>query len=1038
MTDRPGRLTALGMLVTATWTLSLGAGCSQREREATSTYYDRKIAPILETSCVSSATGSACHVTADDRGNALGNLDVTSYTMVSKRRDLLADYGPYGMPNLLLKNVPPFQMLLTAWDGTSEVVTTDITHMGGTPVDLTSPSFTVLERWLERGATENNAIPPPPTRTLKPCITTLRKDSKFDPTTDPATPDYQLFVDTVNPVLVKDCSAANCHGAVSSSLYLTCGETPEQVRWNYFAAGDYVASNAPNSEILRRALEPSQGGVYHDGGAIYSTPNDPNYQAVLRWIEDKGGPTNIPTEAGFDLFAKRVQPMLAKRGCMVLGCHSPLGFNDYRLQAGSAGYFSLPATRANYEATLKQVSIESPDPNASRLVRKNLPPDALGGIRHRGGPLLASGGDPSSCDMAAATTGPLDEQDPYCVIAAWIAAERLDRMQAARPLSGILYVRRPPAPLPDRPQDYESYAPGADLRLAGATIDADGNVTLDGSDSSLLAGCGLTAATADVRRPAVSWDATRLAFSARTAADEPLRIYTADADGSGCAVEPVIDAPPVDDDGQGVPTNGELVHNFDPAFAPDGRLVFVSTRGNTKNVGAFSYSGPQRTPADPSKLNANLYVLEGGQVRQLTFLTNQELTPAFKQNGQVLFTVEKRVPGFYQLAGRRINADGGDYHPLIGQRRTVGFSQVTDLVHLADQNFAAIFSERGAAHGAGTVIVVNRSLGPDQLSTDPADYTVDPSTIDYPSSDFYQRSLRVLDPAATGRVEGGTQGAYRNVSPLPGRRLLVSYAANVTDLSSFSGNFDVVMLDTVSGARIPLGGLDDPAQDELWPVAVYARYDRGVFISSLATGANGAGVIYTSDDGEPRIDRSDLTFLDVPLIFSLAFQNTRSQRFIPDITGVEVWESLPPEGITSLDDPSPFITTDQFGPVYARRRLVGRASLLDDGSARFQIPGGIPLLFGLNVQLAGDPGPTMHHQREEGQFYPGEWTRLSFRREVFDAFCGGCHGSVSGLETDVAVSADVITQASRALANESEPAVLVGTPAGEITGPPFP
>ncbi len=40
------------------------------------------------------------------------------------------------------------------------------------------------------------------------------------------------------------------------------------------------------------------------------------------------------------------------------------------------------------------------------------------------------------------------------------------------------------------------------------------------------------------------------------------------------------------------------------------------------------------------------------------------------QDGRLIFTTEKRAPGFYQLALRRQNLDGGDYHPLYAQRGT--------------------------------------------------------------------------------------------------------------------------------------------------------------------------------------------------------------------------------------------------------------------------------------------------------------------------------------------------------------------------------
>jgi hypothetical protein len=109
-----------------------------------------------------------------------------------------------------------------------------------------------------------------------------------------------------------------------------------------------------------------------------------------------------------------------------------------------------------------------------------------------------------------------------------------------------------------------------------------------------------------------------------------------------------------------------------------------------------------------------------------------------------------------------------------------------------------------------------------------------------------------------------------------------------------------------------------------------------------------------------------------------------------------------------------------------------------DGSTRAQIPVGIPLLFGVLSQFAGESGPTQHHQLEETQYYPGEWVTLSFRRELFNGFCGGCHGATTGKEHDVSVKPDLLSQASQAIAKQSSPQSVVTTPRGEPQGPPFP
>jgi hypothetical protein len=57
-------------------------------------------------------------------------------------------------------------------------------------------------------------------------------------------------------------------------------------------------------------------------------------------------------------------------------------------------------------------------------------------------------------------------------------------------------------------------------------------------------------------------------------------------------------------------------------------------------------------------------------------------------------------------------------------------------------------------------------------------------------------------------------------------------------------------------------------------------------------------------------------------------------------------------------------------------------------------------------------------QREAMQFYPGERSKQSLPRTLFNGVCAGCHGSISGRELDVGVNVDVLTSASRTLASD--------------------
>lgn len=1050
------RMRMAWLVVIVAGAAALGAGCETKE-PVKSTYFDRSISPILTTSCVRGPTGAGCH-SVDPKGNALGNLDVSTYEGLKKRPDLLVDYGPYGQPAFLLKNVEPAQIEVQGYDGIKTVITTDIKHAGGSILDPTGSGYQTLRRWIQNGAAENNTGVIAKTFSRNPCSSILPSRAEFDLSKDPPGGDFQSFKSSVNPVLtghIEDetlakiaCAASNCHGNLSNALYLTCGDTPEQVRWNYLASEEYLAQTPEQSELLRRPLAPQQGGAYHEGGVMYSSPSDDAYRRIEAWAAEHGPLKASKTDPGFVFFAHKVQPVLVKKGCMLLQCHSASIFHDYRLHGGSGGSFSLSVTRQNYDLSLAQLSLESADPNASRLVRKNLyRPEVCGvagcdqpqGIAHRGGPLLEDFGGSratvKACEDAKYDydNGDLDKIPAYCVVAEWHRREREARPLA--PLSAIIYVKRPLGST-KRAQDFDVYAPGADLRRVGATI-VDGAVTL-GADTSLTAGCGLSVATADIRRPQVSWDGTRVAFAARSSASEPLAIYEMSSDGSACAKHPIINGTPAS-------ANGLLIHNFDPTYSPPeggvSRIVFASTRGNLKDD-SYDYHGPQRTPADPTKPNSNLYVLEPdpaapvqSRVRQLTFLLNLERQPSFMSDGRIIFTSEKRAPHFYQLALRRLNLDSGDYHPLYAQRGTIGYPEASQVVELADKDFATIFSTPTTAAGGGAIGVFNRSIGIDFTSTDPKEFVIDPGVLDpaQPQSldpQFFLHSLRFPDGAANAHPGTPTSGLYMSPAALPSTQFLVSFGA-ASDAASFNGDYDVYVMSSTTGIKTKLFG--DATSAEVEAVGVYARFPRPIFKSTIAE-PNGHTTVF-----EDRSE-SEIYVVDFPVLSTLVFQNTPTGRLIdPEVKTFDVYEDLPPtQEVASFEQGGSFVATDEYGKVYVRRRLLGTAALEDDGSVKFRIPGGLPIVLGLPKTKLSATLNLPRFQREAMSFAPGEYTHQSFKANLFGSLCGACHGSMSGRSVDAALQPDFVTQASETIARDKGPFDMNKPPAarGAITGPP--
>lgn len=991
-----------GVVLLALTGLAVG-GC-EPDLPPDGSYFDDHIAPVFEGSCLHNAGG--CHV-ADDRGEAPGNLDLASYDSLMRRQDLLATYGPYPVPTLLLKTGTPVQVYVetldppdpTRPDERSTRVTVDIRHAGGRIITQGTSTDGLLRRWLSSGYTRTGV----PARRDGAggdgtCVAGTGTATGFDPDAPPAdAASFDRFVRDAAPTLRARCSSAACHGAALADFHLACGDDVAEQRWNWFIATQFLGDPVERSELLRRPLPPERGGSFHGGGAIFDGTSDPAWARMRDWAAstvatDPAHYREADATPGYRFFANRVIPVFVREGCMVLGCHSPIGLR-FQLRGGSGGAFSTFARRRNYALARAFLSLESDDPTRSRLIEKNLfAPGTSGngeGITHRGGALFEDEGR-ERCGDFDVEHGDLDQVPSFCVLAHWQALERGEaiargEVQPSPSPRGVLFVERPLGV--GRPTEIDVYRPGADLRLADASLDTTGALSL-GAGTSLMAGCGLDVGSADVRGPASSWDGTRIAFSARTSESTPARLYWADATGGGCELIPGVASAA---DG----ANGILTHDLDPAFAPDGTIVFVSTRGDLDRSDTPS-QGPTRTPARLEP-NANLFVFDPTtqSVRQLTFLLDQELAPSLMGDGHVIYTTEKRADDFHMLALRRQLLDGGDYHPLYASRESLGFDSATEVVELIDGRFAFVAGELDAADGAGSIAVFDRSLGPDQDDRDPTDRA-------------YVHSLRTM-----------AAGTFRSPSPLPSGRILVSCAS-----AAAPADFDLCELDPRTGDVRALAGVVGRAEIEA--VAIYARSHR------LIARSDGREIDHPIL--EPGATDAVVRFTDFPMIESLMFTNTRTYRPIDHrIGGIELLSPRPPPtGITRFEDlPADRVITDTRGRFWRDRRSLGVVMLLPDGSTRIRLPGGTPLMFAptdaagraldFDVNMPFE-GPLV--QREAEQYYPGERITRSVPRQFFNGLCGGCHGSISGREIDVAVSLDVISGASTDLARLTDPVDL--------------
>ncbi|HEY0708262.1 MAG TPA: hypothetical protein VGG33_15765, partial [Polyangia bacterium] len=486
------------------WRLVIGAGviasgllaACEKQEPSVRHHYDQRIQPIFDSFCVGNT--SPCHRIDPATGSALGNLDLSSFEAVQKRRDVLRNYGAYPQPLLLAKALPDASLLIPY---AGKLLPGEIRHAGGKTLSPSSDAFFELKRWLDAGATRDGQSPAPEARSgVGACSPFTGEKPAVEIDRNSAA--YQGFTAQVGNDLVASCGFSNCHGSSQADFRLTCGDTEAARDANFARAAAFVAlapARVEESEILLRPLAPQSGGLSHTGGSFFSNRDDRTWKALRDWAAlVQQAPAKVAARNnGKTFFAAQVMPVLLKRGCALEGCHSPNGFNDFRLRPGSVGFLAPVALDRNYETALHEfMSLDTPDVRQSRLVKKNLLPSG-GGITHRGGPLLESPGS----DTNAPCPAPFDPAtaSAFCVFEEWHRLERADHaasVSAGDASVPFAFIARPADG--DGPLDFDTFRGGADLRLGTARLGARGRVEAVDDIKSALAGCAELARRGDL------------------------------------------------------------------------------------------------------------------------------------------------------------------------------------------------------------------------------------------------------------------------------------------------------------------------------------------------------------------------------------------------------------------------------------------------------------------------------------------------------------------------------------------------------------
>lgn len=99
---------------------------------------------------------------------------------------------------------------------------------------------------------------------------------------------YDEFVASVAPVLSKHgCNTAACHGGSTGVTFRLSPRDARDLAFDFAQASRQVYPQDPvESPLIMKPLAEECGGDTHAGGAYFYSFDDPDYVAMLTWIEN--------------------------------------------------------------------------------------------------------------------------------------------------------------------------------------------------------------------------------------------------------------------------------------------------------------------------------------------------------------------------------------------------------------------------------------------------------------------------------------------------------------------------------------------------------------------------------------------------------------------------------------------------------------------------------------------------------------------------------------------------------------------------------
>jgi hypothetical protein len=210
----------------------------------------------------------------------------------------------------------------------------------------------------------------------------------------------------------------------------------------------------------------------------------------------------------------------------------------------------------------------------------------------------------------------------------------------------IAYVKRPVSAL-GNPTDAVVTGQGGDLFIRDKSSPSGTETNITGS---------LTNGTGDVAHPNVSFDGAKIVFAMRRPIDANWGIWEYDT-ASKTPRRIACDATAQGDD-------------TEPAYLPDGRIVFISNRQETTKSQMQAQGKTPYTYVDEydREQTAVLHVMnsDGSNCRQISFDQSHDRNPTVLSNGQILYSRWDHVGDRNQFTIFSVNPDGTNLFVVYG------------------------------------------------------------------------------------------------------------------------------------------------------------------------------------------------------------------------------------------------------------------------------------------------------------------------------------------------------------------------------------